>query len=81
MGIETRKEVSEVLKFLQTYGIWIVFGGLFLLMMRVHGAGGGCGMGHEQRTGQTTSKSSGVDGDAVRPVETKPGGQRSSGCH
>jgi hypothetical protein len=39
-------------EFLQNYGIWIVFGVLFLLMMRMHrggmhgnGMGGGCGMG------------------------------------
>lgn len=33
-------------QFLQTYGIWIVFGIFFLLMMRMHGGGmGGCGMG------------------------------------
>lgn len=38
--------------FLQIYGIWIVFGVLFFLMMRMHsggmhgnGMGGGCGMG------------------------------------
>ncbi len=43
--------------FLQTYGIWIVFGIFFILMMRMHsggmhgkGMGGGCGMGmqHDQ---------------------------------
>lgn len=37
-------------EFLQNYGIWILFGILFLLMMRMHGrgmhgGGGGCGMG------------------------------------
>ena len=38
--------------FLQIYGIWIVFGVLFILMMRMHsggmhgnGMGSGCGMG------------------------------------
>jgi hypothetical protein len=42
-------------EFLQTYSIWILFGLLFLLMMRrhgggMHGMGGGCGMGmgHDQ---------------------------------
>lgn len=39
-------------QFLQTYGIWILFGIFFILMMRMHGGGmhghgmgGGCGMG------------------------------------
>jgi hypothetical protein len=36
-------------EFLQTYGIWILFGIMFLLMMRMHSGGmhggGGCGMG------------------------------------
>ena len=49
-------------EFLQTYGIWILFGIMFLLMMRMHSGGmrgggmhsggmhggGGCGMGDEQ---------------------------------
>ena len=41
-------------QFLQTYGIWILLGALFILMMRMHGGGmhghgmgGGCGMGME----------------------------------
>ena len=34
-------------EFLQAYGIWIVLGLFFVLMMR----GGGCGMGH-QHSGQ-----------------------------
>lgn len=49
-------------QFLQTYGIWIIFGVLFVLMMRMHsggmhghGMGGGCGMSmdhdeHDQRS-------------------------------
>ena len=44
-------------EFLQAYGLWIVFGLFFLLMMRMcGGGGGGCGMGHshsdqDQQTG------------------------------
>jgi hypothetical protein len=37
-----------MITFLQTYGFWIVFIVLFILMMRMHGGhgmGGGCGMG------------------------------------
>lgn len=41
-----------MIAFLQTYGIWILFIVLFVLMMRMHGGGhsghgmgGGCGMG------------------------------------
>ena len=49
-------------QFLQTYGIWILIGVFFVLMMRMHGGGmhghdmgGGCGMGmdhdeHDQRS-------------------------------
>ena len=40
-------------QFLQTYGPWMLFGLVFLLMMRMHsggmhGYGGGHGMGHYQ---------------------------------
>lgn len=49
-------------EFLQTYGIWILFIVLFVLMMRMHGGGmhgggmgGGCGMGmgHDQHDQQS----------------------------
>jgi hypothetical protein len=48
-------------EFLQTYGIWILFGILFLLMMRMHSGGahgmrGGCGMGHDQYDEPSDSK-------------------------
>jgi hypothetical protein len=38
-------------QFLQTYGIWILFGILIVLMMRMHGRGmhGGGMHGHDQR--------------------------------
>jgi hypothetical protein len=35
-------------EFLQSYGLWILFGGTFLFLMT---RGGGCGMGHSQNTG------------------------------
>ncbi len=37
-------------EFLQTYGIWILFIVFFVLMMRMHGMGGGCGMGHDEHS-------------------------------
>ncbi len=37
-------------EFLQAYGTWIVFGLVFVLMMRMCGSGGGgCGMGHSHQ--------------------------------
>jgi hypothetical protein len=58
-------------EFLQTYGIWILFGILFLLMMRMHGhgmhgMGGGCGMGmgHDQYDEPS-------DGQRVVPLRDK----------
>jgi len=47
-----------MLAFLQTYGWWIIFGALLLLMFRMHsggshaghGGGYGCGMGHAGHT-------------------------------
>jgi len=36
-----------MIEFLQAYGVWILFGLFFLVMMRMHGSPGGtgCGMG------------------------------------
>lgn len=57
-----------MVEFLQSYGIWIFFGLLFLLMMRSHGRGGmGCGMGgHRGHDGenQELEVSQGSDGDS-----------------
>lgn len=33
-------------QFLQAYGGWILIGLFFLLMLRLHGSGSGCCMGH-----------------------------------
>ena len=41
--------------FLQTYGSWIVFGLLLLLMFRMHASGQGCGgMAHYSAHGEET---------------------------
>lgn len=83
--------------FLQTYGIWILFGLYFLWMLRMHAGGRGCGMGHQQHQGHT-SQHSGQDEDyteahraiAVRddtwnaegtPAEPRGTNHRSSACH
>ena len=81
-------------EFLQAYGTWIVFGLIFLLMMRMcGGGGGGCGMGHsskprEQDTGHR-ARLDGVppDGPNVgggstweREPEKTPAGTHSGGC-
>ena len=61
-------------EFLQSYGIWIIFGLLFLFMFRGHGHGMGCGMGH-QHNGESQPK----DG---LPEEPEPKStNRGSGCH
>lgn len=56
--------------FLQTYGIWILFGLYFLWMLRMHASGRGCGMGHTQhpsdRSGQDGRQHE-EDTEAYRP--------------
>lgn len=66
--------MTGIWEFLQSYGIWIFFGALFLFMMRAHGHGrGGCGMGghshHEQKPEEVSGK------------EQVSEGKRSRGCH
>ncbi len=57
-------------EFLQSYGIWIFFGLLFLLMFRGRGRGmGGCGGGHQH------------DPETVKEEEAPGSEKRSSGCH
>jgi len=59
-------------EFLQSYGIWIVVGLMFLLMIfgrRGHGMG--CCGGHEQEPGKTEEKKDGQ----------KQEEKHSSGCH
>jgi hypothetical protein len=50
------KEITPMWHFLQTYGLWIVFGIFFLLMMRMHfgGMGGMHGNGMGVRYGNGT---------------------------
>ena len=63
-----------MIEFLQNYGIWILLGLFFLLMLRGHGHGMCCGMGshHKHHGGDKQSKTSGGDTDGGRP---------SAGCH
>lgn len=42
-------------EFLQSYGTWIILAGFFILMLRMHTGGGGCGMGHADH--DTSAKS------------------------
>jgi len=67
-----------MIEFLQTYSSWIIFGLVFLFMMRMHGGhgGGGCGMGshdHSNGNGQP-DKERLVQGD-----ESETG--QSTSCH
>ncbi|MBF8266555.1 MAG: hypothetical protein HW388_63 [Dehalococcoidia bacterium] len=66
--------------FLQSYGIWILFGGVhFLFMMRAHGHGshgyGGRGMEGHEHTKQPGEQ------DAVARVGEKSDRSASGGCH
>ncbi len=73
-----------MLEFFQAYGSWILFGLLFLFMLRMHG-GGGCGMGHRQPTDEGIRKTN--DGVADAKVDNRQTGGtaapkgRSGGCH
>lgn len=66
-------------EFLQSYGLWILLGLIFLLMMwgrvRGRGMGGGCcGTGGQQHDHQQDA------GDKKKEGQQKPEEQR-SGCH
>ena len=66
-------------EFLQSYGTWILFGLMFLFMMRAHGhgshGGGGCGMGGREHTKQPKEQ------EAVAKVGEKSDRSASGGCH
>lgn len=70
-----RKESTTMSEFVQTYGVWILVGGFFLLMMRMH-SGGGCGMGgHDHETQKDKDTKEGTQ-------ETTSGTtRRGGGCH
>lgn len=56
-------------EFLQSYGIWIFFGLLFLLMFRRRGQSMGCCGGHQH------------DPETVKEEERPGTGKHTSGCH
>lgn len=71
-------------QFLQSYGIWIVAGVFFLLMMRMHAGGAGCGMGHgdhqqapDSRRRPTDTAVTDEPNATTAPTTTR----RSGGCH
>lgn len=68
-------EVHVMLEFLSTYGIWIVFAVIFLLMMRMHGSGmGGCCGGQQNSSDSKKTESE----NEKQPVGA---GRRNSSCH
>jgi len=69
-----------MVEFFQAYGSWILIALFFLLMMRMHGSGGGCGMGH-QHGGQPAQKGTGADKDGEEATKSQPTANRSGGCH
>ncbi len=78
-------------QFLQAYGTWILLGLFFVVMLRMHAGGGGCGMGHgesadpaqtprqppidEATTAETTT------GQTKTLTASTPPNHRSGGCH
>ena len=84
-----------MLEFLQTYGVWILLGLFFILMMRSHGSRGGmgCGMGSHDSESQSTTGTTGrtarpdSSGTPITREETGVGTgestppRRSGGCH
>jgi len=58
-----------MIEFLQSYGIWILLGLFFLLMLRGHGHGMCCGMGNHQEHygGDKQIKANGRDTEDGRP--------------
>lgn len=67
-------------EFLQSYGLWILLGGVhFLFMMRAHGhgshGGGGRGTGGREHTEQTKEQG------AAAKVGEKSESSTSGGCH
>ena len=55
--------------FLQTYGIWILFGLYFLWMLRMHASGRGCGMGHSHHQGHPSQRA-GQDEEYIEAYST-----------
>lgn len=70
-----------MLEFFQAYGSWILFGLFFLIMVRMHGSGGGCGMGRQHHTEEPTPKATGADEKADQATNKQPAAKRSGGCH
>lgn len=63
-------------EFLQSYGIWIIFGLLFLFMLRGRGHEMGCGMGGHQHNPEQNPEA-GAEKEEGQPKS----GRHSSGCH
>lgn len=69
-----------MIEFLQAYGTWIVLAGFFILMLRMHAGGGGCGMGHPEHGASTDEKVDPVARQkAIDSDDAKT--HSSSGCH
>jgi hypothetical protein len=65
-----------MIEFLQNYGLWIVLGGVFLVM---HRFGMGCCGGHHQRPPQRDRALSGEVAKDEKTSEASSGANRS--CH
>ncbi len=78
-SIDRKRGVLTMWEFLQSYGIWMVLGVLFLFMVRAHGhgghGGGGCGMGGHGHTKHPKEQ------DAVVEAREKGDSGTSGGCH
>ncbi len=74
-------------QFLQAYGGWIVIGLFFLFMLRLHGSGAGCGMGHDDHreprdAGQQPPPTTDEPLGGPMPAKGRPPATREAGgCH
>lgn len=74
-------------QFLQAYGGWLLIGLVFLLMLRLHGRGAGCGMGHGDHSelrDASQRPSPATDDPSVQTKSTKgrpPTTGGAGGCH
>lgn len=74
-------EVTAMLEFLQSYGTWIILGVVFVLMLQMHGGGGGCGMSHGDQTDQTTTQPTDDGANSDQKAGTASNNRHTGGCH
>lgn len=64
--------MTQILSFLQTYGVWIVLGGVVLVMMTRGGSGMGCCGMPQQGRGMASGCGQGAASDDSAGTELRP---------